>query len=53
MNNRQYGEREAQCHYWDGKTEYKAKESIEEEEKRLEDFGKWLEEQQWSLKIEH
>lgn len=36
--------RQLQCFLWDGRTDYKmVKESKEDIEKRVEDFGKWLE----------
>jgi hypothetical protein len=43
MNGRFFSERKLECFYFDGKTNYDLKVSVEEEEKRLEDFGKWLE----------
>ena len=31
------------CNYWDGKTDYK-RAPINDDDKRLDEFGKWLEE---------
>ena len=44
MNGRFYAGRSLQCAFWDGKTDYKhVRESDEQEAKRIEEFGKWLE----------
>ena len=44
-----FNNRQLECEYFDGKTNYKVERpkevEIAEEEKRLEEFGKWLEEQ--------
>jgi len=44
MNNRFFDGRQIKCFYWDGKTDYmKIKESEEEENKRISEFGTFLE----------
>ena len=44
MNNRFFDGRELKCFFWDGKTDYrKARETKEDEERRIEEFGEWLE----------
>jgi hypothetical protein len=44
MNGRFFDGRALKCYYWDGKTDYKiVKESREDLEKRVEEFGDWLE----------
>ncbi|KAL4434883.1 hypothetical protein ABPG74_021222 [Tetrahymena malaccensis] len=44
MNGRYFDERELECFFWDGKTDYKrTSKQIEDDEKRLEEFGKWIE----------
>ena len=44
MNKRFFDGRELECFYWDGKTDYrKHKETKEDEERRIEEFGEWLE----------
>lgn len=43
FNSRKYNGRIIKVFYWDGITDYnKVKESKEEEEKRIQNFGKWL-----------
>ena len=45
MDGRFFDGREVECFYWDGETDYKLnREAVEAEGKRIEDFGKWLEE---------
>lgn len=47
MNDRMFDERRIKCFYWDGKIDYKRdalKENHKDEETRLDEFGKWLEE---------
>lgn len=44
LNGRFYNERRIDAVYWDGKTDYnRVKEDMETQEKRIEEFGKWLE----------
>lgn len=43
INGRQYNGHTIECFYWDGKTNYKVvKESEEEVQRRIDEFGKWL-----------
>ncbi len=43
MNGRFFDGRTLKAEYWDGKTDYRViRESKEELEKRIDDFGKWL-----------
>ncbi len=43
VHNRYYNGRQVDCFYWDGKTNYKVfQESAEDQEKRIDEFGKWL-----------
>ncbi len=43
VNNRKYNGRKVKCYYYDGKTNYsKNHESLEDQQKRIDDFGKWL-----------
>lgn len=43
MNKRFFAGRQIECFYWDGKAEFgKVKESQEEFQKRVDDFGNWL-----------
>eukprot|EP01083_Nonionella_stella_P124004 374036_1 len=42
MNGRFFGGQEVVCEYFDG-TDYRVKETEEDQQKRMEDFGKWLE----------
>lgn len=44
-NKRFFGGREISCFYFDGKTNYKMQETEEDQKKRLDDFGDWLENQ--------
>ena len=52
MNGRFYDGKTIECFYWDGKTDFKVKyfvkqkstEDMEIQNKRIEEFGKWLEE---------
>ena len=52
MNGRFYDGKTIECFYWDGKTDFKvkyfvkqkSKEDMEIQNKRIEEFGKWLEE---------
>ena len=47
MNGRFFDGRQIKCYYWDGKTDYRVvKESVEDQNKRIDDFGAWLEEQE-------
>jgi len=44
MNGRFFAGRELKCFYWDGKTDYRrTRETMEDEQRRLDDFGKWIE----------
>jgi HIV Tat-specific factor 1 len=43
FDTRWFGGQQLECSYFDGKTDYRVKESAEKEKQRLEDFGKWLE----------
>lgn len=44
MNGRFFDGREIECFYWDGETNYKLhREATEVEDKRIEEFGQWLE----------
>lgn len=45
MDGRWFGKRQLRCHYWDGATNYTVEESEVEQQKRLDDFGDWLEQQ--------
>lgn len=46
MNGRFFDGREINCHYWDGKTDYRViRENREQEQKRIDEFGNWLEEE--------
>ncbi|EGR27521.1 RNA binding domain protein [Ichthyophthirius multifiliis] len=43
MNGRFFDEKQLICEYWDGVTDYKTdKNEIEDEDQRLDDFGKWI-----------
>ena len=43
MDGRFFGGHKIECFYWDGKTDYRRPpETEEEEKKRIEDFGLWL-----------
>jgi len=43
MNGRFFDGREIVSYFWDGKTDFRlVKESAEEQEKRINDFGDWL-----------
>ena len=47
MNGRFFDGRQIKCYYWDGKTDYRVvKESVEDQNKRIDEFGAWLEEQE-------
>ncbi|CDW88320.1 rna binding domain protein [Stylonychia lemnae] len=47
MNGRFFDGRQLKCYFWDGKTDYRVvKESVEEQNRRIDDFGQWLEEQE-------
>jgi HIV Tat-specific factor 1 len=43
LNGRFYNGKTVEVAYWDGKTDYSKVTDKEIEEKRLEEFGKWLE----------
>lgn len=43
MQGRWYNGRKVDCDYFDGITNYKKRETDEDEQKRLEEFGKWIE----------
>lgn len=45
MNGRFFGGQQIACDFWDGETNYVVKETEEEEQKRLEAYGDWLEAQ--------
>jgi len=52
VNNRFYNGRRVECFYWDGKTNYKIfHESEEDQQKRIDEFGKWLSGQIESQKL--
>ena len=45
MDNRFFDGRKLKCSYWDGKSDYRQiHESREEVDKRIKEFGQWLEE---------
>ena len=44
MHGRWFARRQLEASYWDGRTNYVVKMSEKDEEKRLKDFGDWLEE---------
>jgi uncharacterized protein YlzI (FlbEa/FlbD family) len=47
MNGRFFDGRQLRAGFWDGKTDYRiVKESAEELNQRIDDFGKWLEQQE-------
>ena len=47
MNGRFFDGRTIKAQFWDGKTDYRiVRESAEDLNKRIDDFGKWLEEEQ-------
>lgn len=43
LHGRFFGGRQLECFYWDNKTNYKVKESEEQTQARLKEFGDWLE----------
>ena len=43
LNDRYFGGRRIEVDFFDGVTNYKVKETAEEEQKRIEEFGEWLE----------
>ena len=43
MNGRFFGGRTLEAFYFDGKTNYKVVETVEQQQKRLEEFGDWIE----------
>lgn len=43
LNGRYFGGRRVEAEWFDGVTNYKVKESEDEEKKRIEQFGDWLE----------
>jgi HIV Tat-specific factor 1 len=51
MQGRYYSARRLECAYWDGKTDYKrvrlrqCREEEDEERRRIEEFGQWIEDQ--------
>ena len=45
MNGRWFAKKQLRAEWYDGLTDYSVKESEEDEAKRLDDFGSWLEEQ--------
>jgi hypothetical protein len=45
MDGRFFAGRKLVCTYWDGETDYTHKDSQEDEAKRLNEFGDWLEQQ--------
>jgi len=52
VNHRLYNGRRVECFYWDGKTNYKVfQESEEDQQKRIDEFGKWLSGQIESQKL--
>lgn len=43
MNGRFFNQRQIDCFYYDGETDYAhIREDLEDEQKRIEDFGKWM-----------
>lgn len=49
LNGRFYNGRQVDAGFWDGKTDYsKVKEDLETQMERIEEFGKWLEEEKES-----
>lgn len=47
MNGRWFDERQLKCYYWDGKKDFKVvQETKESLERRIEEFGAWLGENQ-------
>ncbi|CAM9668900.1 unnamed protein product, partial [Discosporangium mesarthrocarpum] len=46
MDGRFFGGKKLSCHFWDGVTNYTVQEDESEEDKRLDEFGDWLEEQE-------
>ena len=44
MNNRFFDARQLKCYFWDGKTDFRARESEDVEKMRIDNFGTWLEE---------
>ena len=54
MNGRFFGGKKIKAYFWDGKTDYtvsstSAEQDEEEEDKRLNEFGDWLEKEQEDL----
>jgi hypothetical protein len=45
MNGRFFDGRQLVAEYWDRVTDYTMKETREDQDRRLEEFGKWLEDQ--------
>ena len=46
MNGRFFDGRQIKAYYWDGKTDYRInRETAEEQNKRIDEFGEWLEQQ--------
>lgn len=45
FDGRYFDGRQLECTYWDGETDYTIKEKAEDEDKRLDEFGDWLENQ--------
>eukprot|EP00474_Spongospora_subterranea_P001525 CRZ01983.1 hypothetical protein [Spongospora subterranea] len=43
MDGRWFGEKRVMCEWFDGVTNYKVEESEEDQKKRIEEFGDWLE----------
>ena len=44
MNGRFFDGRQLKAYFWDGKTDYRlVRETAEELNQRIDDFGKWLE----------
>ena len=44
MNGKYFDDRALSCSYWDGHTNYRVtKESLMQQNARIDDFGKWLE----------
>mmetsp|Transcript_18046 Transcript_18046/g.22212 ORF Transcript_18046/g.22212 Transcript_18046/m.22212 type:complete len:405 (-) Transcript_18046:966-2180(-) len=43
MNGRWFDKRKLEAFFWDGRTDYRVKSTEEEEKKRIESFGDWLE----------
>lgn len=43
MDGRWFDKRQLEADFWDGETDYRVKATEEEEKRRIESFGDWLE----------